>query len=131
MLEAPQPGSAMGGVRRTLQAEGAVVFVAYLYGYHLVHGSWLLFIILFLAPDLSFAAYGLGSRAGALAYNTVHSYAAPIALLAWGLRAPHLLPYALIWIAHIGLDRLLGFGLKYTTRFEDTHLGPIGKARRR
>ena len=36
-----------------------------------------------------------------------------------------LLTYALIWTAHIGMDRLLGFGLKYPTRFQDTHLQRI------
>jgi hypothetical protein len=28
----------------------------------------------------------------------------------------------LIWLAHIGLDRAVGYGLKYPTAFKETHL---------
>jgi len=38
------------------------------------------------------------------------------------LAAPQWIPYALIWLAHIGIDRALGYGLKYPTFFRDTHL---------
>ncbi|MGH9197581.1 MAG: DUF4260 family protein, partial [Acidimicrobiia bacterium] len=57
-------------------------------------------------------------------YNLVHSYLAPAALLggAWGFRAPMLLLAGCVLAAHIGVDRLLGYGLKYPSRFKDTHL---------
>jgi hypothetical protein len=29
---------------------------------------------------------------------------------------------ALIWFAHISMDRTVGYGLKYPTSFKDTHL---------
>jgi hypothetical protein len=35
---------------------------------------------------------------------------------------------ALIWLAHIGFDRALGYGLKYKAGFGFTHLGRIGPA---
>jgi hypothetical protein len=34
---------------------------------------------------------------------------------------------ALIWAAHIGMDRALGYGLKETSGFTRTHLGRVGK----
>jgi hypothetical protein len=121
------PGAATGPVRAFLRLEGlaALVLATLLYaqgGY-----SWVLFAILFLTPDLSFLAYLAGPRAGAAAYNAVHSYAGPL-LLAAALLLLHLpLAVPLIWTAHIGIDRLLGYGLKYRTGFADTHLGRLAR----
>lgn len=92
--------------------------------------GWGWFALLFLLPDLSFLGYLRGPRVGALAYNAAHSYAGPLALLAAGVLGamPALLALALVWCAHIGFDRALGYGLKYTSGFGDTHLGRIGPA---
>jgi hypothetical protein len=92
-------------------------------------GSWWLYAILFLAPDLSFAGYLAGPRIGAIVYNAAHSYLTPIALMTTGstLGSPLVLFIAMIWLAHIGFDRALGYGLKYATGFGFTHLGRIGK----
>jgi hypothetical protein len=82
----------------------------------------------FLAPDLAFAAYLGGPRAGAVAYNLTHAYVVPVALAAGALLAGEggvTLQIALIWAAHIGGDRFLGYGLKYPTAFKDTHLGRV------
>jgi uncharacterized protein DUF4260 len=79
-------------------------------------------------PDLSFAAYLAGPRVGAVGYNVAHSYVLPIALAAGCLLSGEAgLPVqiALIWSAHIGIDRVLGYGLKYPTGFKDTHLGRV------
>ena len=91
-------------------------------------GSWILFRVLFLAPDLSFLAYLASPRAGAIAYDAVHATLGPLAVLALGVWfgsviAEHI---ALIWLAHTGFDRALGYGLKYASAFGDTHLGRIG-----
>jgi hypothetical protein len=108
-----------------LRLEGGALFLAALYAYWLTGGAWWLFLILFLAPDLAFAAYLLGPRAGALAYNAVHTTIGPLALAAAALvlAQPLALSIALIWLAHAGFDRLLGYGLKYPSAFADTHLG--------
>lgn len=93
------------------------------------HASWWLFALLILAPDLSMLGYLAGPRVGAIAYNLVHTWAAPVVLFAigwWGGLAI-LLPLAFILGAHIGFDRALGFGLKLPTSFRDTHLGRIGR----
>jgi Domain of unknown function (DUF4260) len=121
-------GPASGGVRAVLCLEGAAAFAAAvaLYGY--AGFSWPLFALLFLAPDLAMLAYLIGPRAGALVYNLAHTYALalPLALAGFYLGSAVASALALIWIAHIGLDRTLGYGLKYRSGFGDTHLGRIG-----
>jgi hypothetical protein len=126
---ATETGAATGGVRTLLRLEGVVLFVGMTLLYGLWEGSWWVYAILFLAPDLSFAAYLGGPRVGALVYNAAHSYLAPVALMTAGLAmaTPLTLSIAMIWLAHIGIDRALGYGLKYQTGFRFTHLGKIGK----
>ncbi|XUM20545.1 DUF4260 domain-containing protein [Bradyrhizobium oligotrophicum S58] len=123
-------GAVLGGVRLLLRLEGLVLAAAAIAFYARQGGSWWLFAALFLAPDVSFAAYLAGPRAGAVAYNAVHSTLAPAALLAVGLAAgqPLVVEMATIWLAHVGVDRLAGYGLKYADGFGFTHLGRIGRA---
>lgn len=112
--------------RPLLHLEGAAVVAVSLLAYHWIAGSWLLFAILFLTPDLSMIGYLANPRLGATTYNAVHTYVAPLILAAFGYAANHptIFSIALIWTAHIGLDRMLGYGLKYASRFKDTHLNP-------
>lgn len=114
--------------RLLLRIEGLVVLLLSLHFYNELDGSWLWFLLLFLVPDLSFLGYLAGSMTGAMVYNIAHTYISPAILAALGfmLEQPELYPLALIWTAHIGLDRLIGYGLKYPTGFRDTHLGKIG-----
>ena len=97
--------------------------------YGIWDGSWWVYVLLFLAPDLSFAAYLAGPKQGAIVYNAAHSYLAPMALMTGGFAtsSPLVLSFAMIWLAHIGIDRALGYGLKYSEGFGFTHLGRIGK----
>ena len=122
-------GAVTGGVRTLLRLEGLALFAAMLVLYALWGGKWWAFALLFLAPDLSFAAYLAGARIGAIVYNAAHSTLGPVALITFGfmfgdLKTPQL---AMIWLAHIGIDRALGYGLKYGSGFAFTHLGRIGK----
>jgi hypothetical protein len=107
-------GTVTGGVRTLLRLEGLT----------LLAGMTALF-----APDLSFAGYLGGPKIGAWAYNAMHSTIVPMALLTvgFGFAPPLLLSLALIWLAHIGFDRALGYGLKYSAGFGFTHLGRIGR----
>lgn len=122
------PGGATGTTRILLRIEGLVVLAAAVVFYAYQHMRWGLFAACFFVPDLSLLAYSIHARAGAITYNTLHTYVLPIALLLGAIRYPLLLPIALIWFAHIGLDRALGYGLKYATSFQDTHLGRIGRS---
>lgn len=106
-----------------LRAEGGIIFGASLLLYGEIRASWILFVVLVLAPDLSMLGYLLGVRFGSAIYNLIHALVAPLLLIALSIfyKQFWLLPYGLIWTAHIGVDRLLGFGLKYPTGFHDTH----------
>src|SRR5204862_8355655 len=117
-------GAATGGARTLLRLEGLTLFACMTLLYAVWDGSWWVYAILFLAPDLSFAAYLAGPRAGAIVYNAAHSYLAPVALMTAGLAmaSPLVLSIAMIWLAHIGIDRALGYGLKYQAGFAFTHL---------
>jgi hypothetical protein len=112
---------------RLLRLEGLALFVGALVVYFDQGFGWLALLILFLAPDLSFAGYLAGPRIGAWAYNTLHTTVGPIALAAVGVVSDTdwCVQLALIWLAHIGLDRVLGYGLKYPTAFKDTHLNRV------
>jgi hypothetical protein len=110
-----------------LHIEEAVLLIITIYAYQHLHYSWLLFAILFLTPDLFMLGYLINVRLGAATYNLAHTLTLPFALLlaSYVLRW-HLAPaIALIWTAHIAIDRLLGYGLKYPTSFKDTHLQHI------
>ena len=86
--------------------------------------QWWLFALLLLAPDLGMLGYALGRRAGAVAYDVAHLEALPLALAVGGFLGGSdlALQLGLIWLAHIGMDRAIGYGLKYPTHFKDTHL---------
>jgi len=116
-------------VRTLLRLEALALLLAALALYARIGNDWWLFAKLFLIPDVSFAAYLFGPRIGAIGYNAMHSTTGPIALgaAALALNQPIGLAIALIWLAHVGFDRALGYGLKYPTGFSDTHLGRIGR----
>jgi hypothetical protein len=109
---------------RLLRLEGLALFVGSLVVYFHLDFGWVLLVVLFLAPDLSFAGYLAGPVIGAWIYNVAHTTVGPIALAIVGVLAEvdWCVQLALIWLAHIGIDRLLGYGLKYPTAFRDTHL---------
>ena len=122
-------GGVTGGLRTLLRLEGLTLFAGMTVLYAVWGGSWWIYALLFLVPDLSFAAYLAGPRTGAMVYNAAHSYLAPMALMVagFGTASPLLLSIAMIWLAHIGIDRALGYGLKYPAGFSFTHLGRIGR----
>lgn len=93
--------------------------------------SWWLFVALFQAPDLSMLGYFAGPCWGARVYNAIHTYITPAALALCGLLLHERVAVAIafIWACHIGMDRLLGYGLKYADGFGYTHLGRIGKSK--
>jgi Domain of unknown function (DUF4260) len=122
-------GAATGGVRILLRLEGLTLFLGMVVLYASWDGSWWVFALLFFVPDLSFLAYLADAKFGALVYNAAHSYMAPVALLTlgFGFASTLTLSIAMIWLAHIGIDRALGYGLKYSAGFNFTHLGRIGR----
>jgi Domain of unknown function (DUF4260) len=110
-----------------LRLEGLALLVASVVAFAYLGHSWWLFAILLFAPDISMVGYFAGPRNGAPLYNAFHTTIVPLALGAAGLWLAHPLTVVLatIWLAHIGIDRLFGYGLKYPTDFKDTHLGSL------
>jgi hypothetical protein len=99
---APEPtGTVAGGLRTLLRLEGLTLFLGMTLLYAVWGGSWLVYLLLFLVPDLSFAAYLAGPRFGAMIYNAAHSYMAPMALMTagFGFASPLTLSIAMIWLA--------------------------------
>jgi Domain of unknown function (DUF4260) len=125
-------GAVTGGLRTLLRLEGLTLFAGMTLLYAVWGGSWWIYLVLFLLPDLSFLAYLADQKTGAIVYNAAHCYMAPMALMVTGfaIAAPLTLSIAMIWLAHIGIDRALGYGLKYQAGFGFTHLGRIGKEAR-
>ena len=111
--------------------EGGILLALSLLLFWKYSGAWLLYALLILAPDLFMLGYLRGPRAGAAIYNLGHTWLLPGIIGIVGILAPASadLPIALIWFGHIGVDRLLGYGLKFPTSFQDTHLGRIGRNR--
>ena len=111
-------------VSRLLRLEGLAAFLASLLLFAQASGTWWIFILFFLAPDLSMLGYLANPRLGSVIYNLVHNYLLVILLFAVGsfVASDALRIASIILLGHIGMDRVLGFGLKYPTAFKDTHL---------
>ena len=114
--------------RALLRVEGACIFGATIWAYSRFGQSWWTFAALILVPDLGMAGYLANTSAGAALYNSVHTETPPILLLCTALARNNkvLAGLALSWLAHIGMDRMLGYGLKYGSSFNHTHLGDLG-----
>ena len=110
--------------RILLRAEGLTVFLGATAAFFGLDGPLWLYLVLALAPDLSMVGYAAGPRVGSYCYNAAHTYVVPLALAGIGLWAsvPVALLVAAVWTAHIGVDRLVGYGLKHPDEFGHTHL---------
>ncbi len=110
--------------RVLLRTEGVAVAAAAIALFFHEGYPWWLLVVLILAPDLSMVGYAAGPSVGAAAYDAAHTYALPVVIAAIGVIAGSevAIQVGLIWLAHIGLDRAIGYGLKYPTGFKDTHL---------
>jgi hypothetical protein len=123
-------GAVTGAVRNWLKAEGLAVLALSVLLYWHTSSNWWMFIGLLLIPDLAMLPYLLNPRVGSLSYNIVHSYLLPLGLASVVITVYRtgMLPFLYIWTAHIGMDRFIGYGLKYSTSFARTHLGTLGRA---
>jgi hypothetical protein len=109
--------------------EGLAIFFIATFVFFQSDFSWLAYILLLFAFDISMIGYVVNTRVGAYVYNFGHSFIVPALLVAaYTLTDSRLaLGLACLWFAHIGIDRALGYGLKFTSGFQHTHLGKIGK----
>jgi hypothetical protein len=130
-IPVPAAGMTSGAVRTWLRLEGLAAFGAGLALFAATGSNWLLLVPLLLLPDLSAAGYLAGPRVGAFTYNLAHTWAPGLLVLGasvW-LNVPTLELAAAVLIAHVGMDRAVGYGLKLPGSFQETHLGRIGRAK--
>jgi len=115
-----------------LRLEGVAAFGAGVALYLANGGLWLALIPLLLVPDVSMVGYLRDPKLGALLYNVAHNWALGLAVLGLGFVSGQtwLVIAGAVLVAHVGMDRVFGYGLKLPTSFQETHLGRIGKARR-
>jgi hypothetical protein len=135
ITQAPAPtpvaGMTTGAVRTWLRLEGLAAFVIGLAVFGASGGNWLFVIPLLLLPDVSVIGYLAGPRIGTFTYNLVHNWVPGFVTLGIGLwlASPAITLAAAILIAHVGMDRAVGYGLKLPSSFQDTHLGRMGRTR--
>ncbi|WP_258104778.1 DUF4260 domain-containing protein [Marinoscillum sp. MHG1-6] len=116
-------------MKRILQLEEAALFGLSIYFFNQTHFDWWWYIALILTPDVGMIGYAFNTTIGAYTYNLFHHKGLGIVLLilGWSLAIPWVELTGIIIIGHAALDRVLGYGLKYTDSFKHTHLGQIGK----
>jgi hypothetical protein len=119
----------MSQPRVLLHLEGAAVLLLATAAFFRLGHPWWVFLLLLLAPDVSLLGLLAGPRAGASIYNAVHTMVGPLALLGggWWLAGGQsaAVAVALVWLAHIGLDRMVGYGLRYPDSEQRTHFDTL------
>lgn len=121
--------SVTGKPKIWLRIEGLFLLTATIVAFSQQNQNWWLYPALLLVPDIFMIGYFANSKFGAFLYNLGHSYPVPLTViyLAWNYTSLLWISIGLIWLGHIGWDRFFGYGLKYDTRFKDTHLGSLDK----
>jgi hypothetical protein len=122
------PNPLDANIRTWLRLEGLAGFAAGVVVFGRLGGEWLWLIPAILLVDLSMVGYLRGPRIGAFVYNLAHQWATGLAVLGAGIvtGVPILALAGAVLVAHVGMDRIAGYGLKLPTDFHDTHLGRIG-----
>ncbi len=127
MKGAPRQGLSLP--RALLHLEGAAVLLLATAAFFRLGYPWWWFLLLMIAPDFSLLALAAGPRVGAMVYNAVHTMIGPLALLGigWWLGGVQsvTVAVALGWLAHIGMDRMVGYGLRYTDATKRSHFSGI------
>ena len=125
----PTTGAVAGWPRTWLRLEGLAAFIAGVVGYRAAGGDLLWLVPALLLVDVSMVGYLAGPHPGAILYNVGHNWLTAAVVLALGLQTGVAALALAGWVllAHVGADRLAGYGLKYATSFQDTHLGRIGR----
>ena len=111
-------------INKIVRIENGCAFAISFYIYMLLDFPIWLFFVLLLVPDITMIGYVINKEIGAVVYNFGHSLISPLVILLsyFYFSKDYLLMISIIWIAHIFMDRLLGFGLKYGDSFNKTHI---------
>lgn len=114
-------------IKIILKLEGLAIFISSVYFFHLSDGTWMWFVVLFLAPDLSMIGYLKNKRVGAILYNLAHNFFTAFIMIAFALTINNevILHLGIILLAHVGIDRFFGYGLKDQEDFKKTHMQKV------
>lgn len=112
---------------KLIRIEGLVVLALGAFLYFSNGYNWVIFLLLLMLPDVFMIGYAFSKKTGAYLYNLAHTFITPLLLLLLGLafEVDFLMMIGFIWMVHIGMDRMMGYGLKYVTDFKDTHIQKI------
>lgn len=117
-------------MKHLLQAEAIAPFILSVVLLNMLplHFAWWVWILLFLAPDVSMIGYVFNNRVGAVTYNLFHHQLVAVVVWAAGffLNQPYITLAGLVLLGHSSLDRTMGYGLKLPEGFKFTHLGTVG-----
>jgi hypothetical protein len=116
-------------MKNLLKIEEAFMFGLTIFLFSQLDYAWWWYLVLILTPDLSMLGYLVNTRVGAVTYNFIHHKALAITIYVVGiiLLSQPLQLAGLILFGHSSMDRMLGYGLKYSDSFHNTHLGVIGR----
>jgi len=116
-------------MKNILKLEELLMFVLSMYALTLFHVNWWVYLLVLIAPDISFTGYAVGNKVGAVCYNLFHHKGVAIAIFLAGFiwRDEWLQITGIVLFGHSSMDRMLGYGLKLNQGFKYTHLGMIGK----
>ena len=116
-------------MKNILKLEEAAMFVLSLYALNLLHVNWWVYLLILIAPDISFIGYAAGNKVGAVCYNLFHHKAIAIAIFLAGFILKEAWPeiVGIVLFGHSSMDRMFGYGLKLNEGFKYTHLGTFAK----
>ena len=115
-------------MKNIIKLEELAMFLFGIYLFNQLNYSWWWFPALILLPDLSMLGYLLNPKLGGYFYNVVHHKAIALIVYIVGIyfHNSSLQLAGIILFAHSSMDRMFGYGLKYSDSFHNTHLGTIG-----
>jgi hypothetical protein len=118
-------------MKNILRSEEIAMFLFSIFIFSKMEFAWWWFAALLLAPDISMLGYLANPKIGAWTYNIAHHKGIALLVFALGIISnnAYLQLSGVILFAHSSMDRIMGYGLKYTDSFQNTHLGVIGKSK--
>lgn len=114
-------------MKNLLKLEELVMFLFSVFLFSQLEYAWWVFLVWILAPDIGMLGYAINTSIGALTYNLFHhkGIAIVIGFIGLWLGVSELQLAGIILFGHASMDRMLGYGLKYSDSFKNTHLGSL------
>ena len=112
-------------MKTTLKLEELAMFGLGIFAFNQLDFLWWWFLVLILTPDIGMVGYLVNSKIGALSYNIFHHKGLAILIYVAGIYSANEVVQlvGITLFSHSALDRVFGYGLKYGSSFNDTHLG--------